>query len=219
MLYRQSGSVNSITGNEIAIGISVAEDSLRRRLQRLFVREGWRAGPIGDEGAVGAFNVIVVDPQRAARLHRPVPALLLVCDAEELPAARLAADARALVDQDDLDTAFLTAVHEIAAGHGWISPTLVRSLLRRTARDAMPDRAPVENAAARAGVPVADLTTRESEVMALAAQGLNNSEIAENLCVAESTVKFHMSNVLRKTGFRDRHQLTARLPMPTAALE
>ncbi len=42
---------------------------------------------------------------------------------------------------------------------------------------------------------------------------MNNSEIAGALYIAESTVKFHMSNILQKTGFRNRGQLVARMPV------
>ncbi len=44
----------------------------------------------------------------------------------------------------------------------------------------------------------ADLTDREREVLALMAEGLTNAQIANKLFVSDSTVKFHVSSVLRK---------------------
>lgn len=43
-----------------------------------------------------------------------------------------------------------------------------------------------------------DLTPRESEVLALLVEGLNNKQIAERLVLGRSTVKFHVSNILGK---------------------
>ena len=48
------------------------------------------------------------------------------------------------------------------------------------------------------------LTGREADVLALIGAGLNNNEIAERLHLSMSTVKTHVTNVLAKTGSRDR---------------
>lgn len=53
----------------------------------------------------------------------------------------------------------------------------------------------------------AALTPQESRIAALAAQGLTNAEIATSLFVTASTVEFHMTKILRKTGTRSRREL------------
>ncbi|ROZ61829.1 response regulator [Kocuria soli] len=50
------------------------------------------------------------------------------------------------------------------------------------------------------------LTHRESEVLTLMAQGMSNAEIAQKLFLGSATIKTHVSNLLAKTGSRDRVQ-------------
>lgn len=54
--------------------------------------------------------------------------------------------------------------------------------------------------------PVADLTKREMETLKLIAQGMSNTEIAEDLVISEHTVKGHVSNILSKLHLADRTQ-------------
>jgi NarL family two-component system response regulator LiaR len=52
--------------------------------------------------------------------------------------------------------------------------------------------------------PVLDLTDREKEILALMVDGLGNGDIADRLVVSQSTVKFHVSNILSKLGATSR---------------
>ncbi len=49
-----------------------------------------------------------------------------------------------------------------------------------------------------------DLSPREWDVLALAADGLTNPQIAEKLVVTENTVKFHLQNIFQKLGVSNR---------------
>lgn len=54
-----------------------------------------------------------------------------------------------------------------------------------------------------------DLTPREREVLALMSEGLNNRQIAQQLVVSKSTVKFHVSSILAKLGATSRTEAVA----------
>jgi len=54
--------------------------------------------------------------------------------------------------------------------------------------------------------PVGALSERETEVLVLAARGLSNDQIAEELSLASATVKRHLANVYQKIGVRSRSE-------------
>jgi len=51
------------------------------------------------------------------------------------------------------------------------------------------------------------ITTREREIAADLAEGLNSKQIAEKLCISHSTVEKHRYSLLKKTGFRNTVEL------------
>ncbi|MGO1544938.1 MAG: helix-turn-helix transcriptional regulator [Gulosibacter sp.] len=55
----------------------------------------------------------------------------------------------------------------------------------------------------------AELSGREREVLRLVAEGARNQDIATQLGISANTVKFHVSNLLRKVGARSRGELAA----------
>jgi len=93
----------------------------------------------------------------------------------------------------------LEAIKVVADGEALLSPAVTRRVLQRI-RDTAP---PLRSGRA----PVVDLTPREAEVLAQVAQGRSNSEIARQLFIGEETVKSHVSNLLAKSGRRDRTAL------------
>jgi DNA-binding NarL/FixJ family response regulator len=53
------------------------------------------------------------------------------------------------------------------------------------------------------------LTKREFEVLGLLSEGLMNHEIGRTLFVSEQTVKFHITNILRKLSAKNRAHAVA----------
>ena len=54
--------------------------------------------------------------------------------------------------------------------------------------------------------PHADLTTRETEILALLANGHSNQDIASTLTIEVGTVKNHVHRILKKLGLLNRNE-------------
>jgi DNA-binding NarL/FixJ family response regulator len=93
----------------------------------------------------------------------------------------------------------LDAVRVAAAGDALLAPSITRRLIERFGRAARPAPRAVPAA-------LAELTSRELEVLRLVARGLSNAEIAAELVLGENTIKTHVAHVLSKLGLRDRVQ-------------
>lgn len=95
------------------------------------------------------------------------------------------------------------AIRTVAVGGALIDPSVTRKVVAEFMR--MPARIPVKNDALDES-----LSEREIEVLRLLANGRTNREIADNLHLAEGTVKNYVSNILGKIGARDRTQAALR---------
>lgn len=63
------------------------------------------------------------------------------------------------------------------------------------------------------------LTPRETEVLKLVFRGFTVAQMADELVVTKSTVKFHITNILRKTGAESREQMVEKLDVQDGAEE
>ena len=88
------------------------------------------------------------------------------------------------------------------------SPEEIVEGVRAASRGEAPldPKAARELLAERRGSRAADLTDRESEVLALVAEGLPNKRIAQRLEISEKTVKAHLTRVFDRIGVTDRTQ-------------
>jgi DNA-binding NarL/FixJ family response regulator len=148
-----------------------------------------------------ATRVIVGDQGGATATDGCGGARVLVVttfDLDEYVYEALRAGASGFVLKDASAQALAEAVRVVAAGDAMLSPSVTRRLLGAFARLGAP-RAPTRTQ-------VEQLTERETEVLTLIARGLSNAEIAEDLVVAEQTVKTHVGRILAKLDLRDRTQ-------------
>lgn len=97
------------------------------------------------------------------------------------------------VEAEALETAIRTA----AAGGSLIGRDVIDDLRRRATDVPRDDEV------------LADLTGQERRILRLVAEGQTNREIADNLRLAEKTVRNYMSNILAKVGMRNRTELAA----------
>jgi DNA-binding CsgD family transcriptional regulator len=111
---------------------------------------------------------------------------------------------QAVLDERDLDTSLSIALQTIFSGTGWISPQLVGRFLASFVNAELP--APLPSAGLRS-VDCAQLTGREEEIVCLLMRGSSNKEISARLGISISTVKFHLSNMMRKFGCQSRTAL------------
>jgi DNA-binding NarL/FixJ family response regulator len=125
--------------------------------------------------------------------------ILTTFDLDEYVYAALRAGASGFLLKDTRPDDLVTAVRVVAAGDALLAPRVTKRLLERFATDLAAPPTSVDAA-------LGDLTEREREVLRLVAGGLSNLEVAERLVVSETTVKTHVSAVLRKLGLRDRVQ-------------
>ncbi len=94
-------------------------------------------------------------------------------------------------------TRLVDGIRRVALGESLLDPEVVervRSRMTAASHDTAVDS------------PLASLTPREREIIALIAEGLSNREIAGRLFLAEKTVKNYVSGILSKLGLQRRTQ-------------
>jgi DNA-binding NarL/FixJ family response regulator len=116
-----------------------------------------------------------------------LPVLVLSQYVEQLYARELLADRAGgvgylLKDRVFNDEAFTTAIRSVAAGGTVLDPEVVQKLMVRNSRTE----------------PVARLTPRELEVLALMAEGRSNAAIAQRLFITEKAVSKHAAGIFGK---------------------
>ncbi|WP_024877723.1 response regulator [Saccharomonospora piscinae] len=165
----------------------------------LVVAEAATAEAAVARAAEGDIDVVLLDLQfgtgmsgaeaTAAITARPgAPRVVIVTtydtDADTLPAIEAGATGYLLKDAPPEDLA--AAVRTAAAGRSALAPAVADRLLTRLR------------------TPGISLTRRETEVLALVAEGLSNRALGERLHLTEGTVKSHLARIYTKLGVESR---------------
>jgi DNA-binding NarL/FixJ family response regulator len=110
----------------------------------------------------------------------------------------LRAGAAGFLVKDIVPEDFLHGVRVAARGDALLAPSITRKLINRYVTQ------PVNSGTGRT---LEELTNREREAVALAAQGLSNDQIADHMVISPMTAKTHINRAMVKLQVRDRAQL------------
>ena len=127
--------------------------------------------------------------------------ILTTFEIDEYVARAVRAGASGFLGKDAGADDLIAAVRTVAAGESLLSPQATRLLISRFIAT------PEPTAASSNSELLSSLTARELEAVTLAAQGLSNTEIAEQLFVSPLTARTHIHRAMAKLGARDRAQL------------
>ena len=122
--------------------------------------------------------------------------ILTTFNHDDLVYEALRAGASGFVLKDDPPEQLIAAVRTIATGSALLSPSVTRSLIAHFTKERREPRP----------VTLDTLTARELDVFRLIALGLSNAEIGRELFISDTTVKTHVTRLLRKLQVRDRAQ-------------
>ncbi|WP_042269952.1 response regulator [Paraburkholderia heleia] len=125
-------------------------------------------------------------------------------EADELTAAMRAGARGFLLKSIDAD-ALVAAIRKAASGQPVITEHMTAKLVEQMRKPVQSTSATGTTGAARASAET--LTARERDIVRELARGASNKEIARALDLAESTVKIHVRNILRKLGLTSRVQV------------
>ncbi|MCP5306904.1 MAG: response regulator transcription factor [Chromatiaceae bacterium] len=121
--------------------------------------------------------------------------MLTVSEQDDDVIAALRAGARGYILKGISGRELVTIVRAIHQGDSYVSPDLAAKLLIEMQ---------VKQGGTAEGDPLADLTSREEQILRGVARGLSNKEIGAELNIQEKTVKHYMTNILQKLQVRNR---------------
>ncbi len=135
-----------------------------------------------------------------ATTEGPRVIILTTFELDEYVFAALSAGASGFLLKRTPPEQLIEAIRVVAAGEALLAPSVTRRLIEAFTRQSPVRADPAQSKR------LAALTPRELEVLTGIGRGLSNQELAEELFIADNTVKTHVKRVFTKIGARDRAQ-------------
>lgn len=132
-----------------------------------------------------------IEATKQIKAHRPTTNVLILTayDDDQYIFALLEAGAAGYLLKNVRGRELVEAVHQVAAGEAVLHPAVARKVVARFA---------VPSDGASPHLALDQLTEREMEVLRLAARGMSNKAIAEELVVSIRTVQAHLHHIFTK---------------------
>lgn len=200
-----------------SIRVVLADDHARIRRQVRMALEGGGCTVVGEAATADEAIALVAEHRpdvvlldihmpgngiRAAReiagLHPGLPVVMLTQSVEEddlFDSLRAGAGGYLLKDTDPRELP--GALRAVLAGDGAVSPRMVMRIMDEF-------RGPTKRRFGRRSPAAARLSPREWEIMNLLSSGRSTEEVAQDLFVSPTTVRVHVSTVLKKLHVADR---------------
>ncbi|MFO7594358.1 MAG: response regulator transcription factor [Pseudomonadota bacterium] len=125
--------------------------------------------------------------------------VLTIHNSEEYIRATLRAGANGYVLKDDTSEELLSAIHSVAAGKTYLTPSICSNVIVDFLKGGKEGDKSYS---------WEHLSHREREVLKLVAEGERNRDIAKYLSLSEKTVEKHRSNLMKKLGLHSAAQIT-----------
>lgn len=192
--------------SELADGVTVETATSMQQLDSLLATSPVADLVIMDLHMPGFTGL--ADLERVVRLIAPAPVVVFsMVDSPDEMRSVLGSGVRAYVPKSTDDGLFVNILRLVLAGGTYVPPVLGMageiSSPGRPTMSLVPDRTAV---AGRRPAPFDQLTRRQLEVLDLMAMGLSNQDIGDRLGLNLSTVKTHVTGVLKALGVDSRTQ-------------
>jgi NarL family two-component system response regulator LiaR len=139
-------------------------------------------------------------PTAAQRIRERFPSIQIIAltsfDDDVLVRRAMAAGAISFLYKDVEEEELIEAIHAAHEGRSVVAPMALQALVRQANKRTEPAN-------------ITPLTVREQEILTLVARGKTNPQIADQLVISSSTVKFHVHNILTKLQAQTRTEAVA----------